>query len=108
MEKKLEKMYLHELLITVKKASHATDLMGPDGKNGILEYGEVEVEGSNEGKCKQSMIIKLLDEPRELHRMGEAGRRWVKEQFDWEQLARQAYATFENIAPEGSPVLVNG
>lgn len=53
-------------------------------------------------------IIKLLDEPRELHRMGEAGRRWVKEQFDWEQLARQAYATFENIAPEGSPVLVNG
>jgi phosphatidylinositol alpha-1,6-mannosyltransferase len=45
------------------------------------------------------MLIELLRQPDELNRMGEAGRRWVVEQFDWEALTRQAERLFESVRP---------
>jgi phosphatidylinositol alpha-1,6-mannosyltransferase len=41
------------------------------------------------------VLADLLARPGELARMGEAGRRWVVEQFDWEALTRQAQAVFD-------------
>jgi phosphatidylinositol alpha-1,6-mannosyltransferase len=38
----------------------------------------------------------LLSQPQRLDRMGEAGRRWVVEQFDWDALAQQARLLFES------------
>jgi phosphatidylinositol alpha-1,6-mannosyltransferase len=41
----------------------------------------------------------LLTQPRDLERMGAAGRRWVVEHFDWEALTRQARRLFESEGP---------
>jgi phosphatidylinositol alpha-1,6-mannosyltransferase len=40
------------------------------------------------------VVPELLSRPEELARMGEAGRRWVVEQFDWESLTRRAGELF--------------
>jgi phosphatidylinositol alpha-1,6-mannosyltransferase len=45
------------------------------------------------------VLGELLSRPQELERMGEAGRRWVVEQFDWEALTRQARRLFEGVRP---------
>ena len=41
----------------------------------------------------------LLSRPPLLERMGEAGRRWVVERFDWDALAGQARQLFEDGMP---------
>jgi phosphatidylinositol alpha-1,6-mannosyltransferase len=46
------------------------------------------------------LLPELLARPEELAQMGEAGRRWVAEQFDWDVLTRQARAVFD---AEGAP-----
>jgi phosphatidylinositol alpha-1,6-mannosyltransferase len=45
------------------------------------------------------VLSELLSQPDELNRTGEAGRRWVVEQFDWEALTRQAERLFESVRP---------
>ena len=45
------------------------------------------------------VLNELLARPEELSRMGEAGRRWVVEQFDWESLTRQARQLFDSEEP---------
>jgi phosphatidylinositol alpha-1,6-mannosyltransferase len=42
------------------------------------------------------VLPELLARPDELARMGEAGRRWVVENFDWDALTRQACAVFKD------------
>jgi phosphatidylinositol alpha-1,6-mannosyltransferase len=43
-----------------------------------------------------ALLPGLLARPGELKRMGEAGRRWVVERFDWDALARQARELFDS------------
>jgi phosphatidylinositol alpha-1,6-mannosyltransferase len=43
------------------------------------------------------VVSELLSQPELLSRMGEEGRRWVVEQFDWDTLAGQARTLFEGI-----------
>jgi phosphatidylinositol alpha-1,6-mannosyltransferase len=43
-----------------------------------------------------ALLPELLARPGELERMGEAGRRWVVERFDWDALARQARELFDS------------
>jgi phosphatidylinositol alpha-1,6-mannosyltransferase len=45
-----------------------------------------------------AVVAELLADPDGLARMGEAGRAWVVEQFDWEALSRQAEALFRGGA----------
>jgi phosphatidylinositol alpha-1,6-mannosyltransferase len=46
------------------------------------------------------LLPELLARPDERARMGEAGRRWVVERFDWEALARRAQDIFESRTSE--------
>jgi phosphatidylinositol alpha-1,6-mannosyltransferase len=52
-----------------------------------------------------AMLIELLQDKDRLTRMGEAGRQWVVEHFDWEKLARQAGKLFgcEDV-PDKAPL----
>ena len=47
----------------------------------------------------ERLLPELLHRPAELERMGEAGRRWVVERFDWDALAKQARSLFEDAMP---------
>ncbi len=47
----------------------------------------------------ERLLPELLHCPDELARMGEAGRRWVVERFDWDALAKQARSLFEDAMP---------
>jgi phosphatidylinositol alpha-1,6-mannosyltransferase len=42
-------------------------------------------------------LADLLSDHNRLDRMGEAGRRWVVEQFDWDVLAKQASSIFDRV-----------
>jgi phosphatidylinositol alpha-1,6-mannosyltransferase len=42
--------------------------------------------------------VQLLEEPGRRARMGESGRAWVVQQFDWQALARQARELFSGVA----------
>jgi phosphatidylinositol alpha-1,6-mannosyltransferase len=52
-----------------------------------------------------ALVAELLPDRERLARMGEVGRRWVVEQFDWEALKRQAETLFrrESLRPEPGP-----
>ena len=43
-----------------------------------------------------ALLVEWLDEPALLREMGERGRAWVCERFDWEALARQAGELFRD------------
>ena len=43
-----------------------------------------------------AVLCELLPQREMLDQMGQAGRRWVSQQFDWDSLARQAQAIFES------------
>lgn len=45
-----------------------------------------------------ALVIDLLSDPVLLERMGEAGRRWAVERFDWSSLTRQAESLFRRAA----------
>jgi phosphatidylinositol alpha-1,6-mannosyltransferase len=45
------------------------------------------------------LLPELLSRPAELERMGQAGRRWVVERFDWDALTGQARELFESGMP---------
>jgi phosphatidylinositol alpha-1,6-mannosyltransferase len=50
-----------------------------------------------------ALAAELLPDRERLTRMGEAGRRWVVEQFDWESLTRQAERLFQGEPPRRKP-----
>ena len=43
-----------------------------------------------------AVLVELLSNPIQLQEMGQRGREWVCERFDWEPLARQASEIFGN------------
>jgi phosphatidylinositol alpha-1,6-mannosyltransferase len=49
-------------------------------------------------------LIELLSDAALRERMGQAGRRWVVENFDWNQLVAQAAGLFAQVGPSGEPV----
>jgi phosphatidylinositol alpha-1,6-mannosyltransferase len=46
-----------------------------------------------------SLVPRLLGDSKRLARMGDAGRRWVTQRFDWDMLARQAERIFGGEQP---------
>jgi phosphatidylinositol alpha-1,6-mannosyltransferase len=52
------------------------------------------------------LVAELLADPERRARMGEAGRRWVVERFDWSALTRQAEVLFRGPQPEPAGELV--
>ena len=43
------------------------------------------------------LLIELLDDPARLTSMGQAGREWARERFDWDSLALQARELFAKL-----------
>ncbi|WP_029631255.1 glycosyltransferase family 4 protein [Zavarzinella formosa] len=43
------------------------------------------------------LLIEMLDNPAELKAMGERGRQWVCDRFDWDALSRQAASLFAEV-----------
>ena len=74
--------------LVVSRAGAIPEVVGPDGECAdLVEPGDV-------GELEQALAA-LLDDPDRRARMGEAGRRRVREHFSWRAVAEAVVATYE-------------